>query len=97
MPLLLHLFADQKYKNHSGLEAQFKYILFSIRALLRQNLCFVCGENPPVSFNLKCANTFKEENHSCSRLCCRNIIYSLHSGIVYYKTNHEASKLLLVH
>jgi hypothetical protein len=25
-----------------------------------------------------------------------NIIYSLHSGIVYYKTNLESSKLILV-
>jgi hypothetical protein len=64
----------------NGAEAQFKFFssyVFYCGASKTLNLCIVRGENPPVYFNLKCARSVREENHSCSRLRCVNIISSL--------------------
>ncbi len=38
----------------------FSLYVFYCGASETQNLCFVSGENPPVRFKLKCANTYRE-------------------------------------
>ncbi len=54
------------------------------------NLCIICGENPPLRFDLKCANNLRELNDACSRLGCMNIIYQ---SSQYHKILHLVVKI----
>jgi hypothetical protein len=83
----------------NGVEAQFKFFssyVFYYGASKALILGIVRGENPPVYFNLKCASSVREENHSCPKLRCVNIISSLHKGfflplaISFFRNDKEA-------